>query len=142
MKPKTDLLFISVLAIWIGWGCKKETAPPDYRDAFTGPYAFEVKAYEWNAGQGITNQTQDSTSGEVYYKKGNLYQKMIQVRYRESTETTLKVDSLGNLSLLCNTPAGKIDLADQTIDISWTSNSCPGGALGGGYGIKLKGQKK
>lgn len=139
----TRICYILIISVaFATYGCQKEKNPPDYREAFTGPYAFEIKAYDWNAGQGITNQTLDSTLGRIYYKEGPLYKKMIQVQYRESVETTLKVDSLGNLSLLCNTPAGKIDLSNQTVHVSWTSNSCPGGALGGGYGVMLKGYKK
>jgi hypothetical protein len=136
MKNK-GIIFLFLSLIIISSGCKKKLF--DYRNKYTGDYNFVYSYSSWTLSLGVYESDTIYYSGKVYYDKKS--KGIIKINYTSNATLELQINKNGDLSLQCGTTIGKFENKNK-LTLNYSTNSCPGGGLGGGSNFSITGIKQ
>ncbi len=129
-------LFV-VLFLLLAGACKKTAL--DYRNKYVGDFNFIYSYSTWDINQGVYASDTIYYSGEILYDKKT--DDLIKFNCAGNLTVELQINKDGQLFLGCGTNVGRFDNSDN-VSIGFSSNSCPGGGLGGGTNTKILGTRK
>ena len=135
--PQTKYLYLFLFFFMIFSGCKKEVSDVDFRDKYTGDYDFITISYSWMLGGPYSYDTV-LYSGKVYYEGGSV--DTIMINNKENSTYKLVVDLEGVLYHSCGPDIGSFD-STGNLSLGYSSYTCGGGALGGGWSLSVNGTK-
>lgn len=132
----TKYLFYTSLLSILFFACEK-AFKKDYRDKYTGTYHFSYKYTHWSISDTVSNEPVFGTyTGTVFYDEGD-EPDIIRIHFKEDHTAQFSISKDGIISR-CGSQ-GQFTTKDH-IELSYTS-SCPGGAMGGGFGYSIKGDR-
>ena len=91
---------LPLVAVLIGFGCKKEKEPGDYRSKYVGTWDFKVHKTQYNLSVGPL-YADDTYTGLVRSASDN----QVTVKYTAQDSMNVDIDEYGRLTLPANAPA-------------------------------------